>query len=208
MRGSFFWFGLEYQSSLHVRWAPREKNTLANELSKLLIPDDFAVSWTHFQRMERRFGTHSIDQIALGAKNLFDRFYSLHMCKGSEGVNAFAYDWSGVTAWIYCPYKIVGRVWEKSQHDGAIATMLIPLRESATWWRLVVPDAAHFVEAVVDWVWLPRSDPDLFIPGTAPGRAIEPPDWPIMAVRIDFLASGDQRRIPLRDRCVHVGCSA
>jgi hypothetical protein len=49
-----------------------------------------------------------------------------------------------------------------------------------------MPDAAHFAEAVADWVWLPRADPNLFVPGTAPGRVIEPPDWPIMAVRIDF----------------------
>ena len=55
-------------------------------------------------------------------------------------------------------------------------TMLIPLWESATWWRLVVPDGAHFVEAVGDWVWLPMSDPDLFVPGMAPRRTIEPPD--------------------------------
>ncbi len=86
--------------------------------------------------------------------------------------------------------------------------MLIPLWESATWWRLVVPDAAHFAKAVVDWVWLPRTDPDLFVPGTSPRRAIEPPDWPIMAIRIDFSAGGDRRRIPLRDMCVHGGCSA
>ncbi len=50
--------------------------------------------------------------------------------------------------------------------------MLIPLWESAAWWRLVALDVAHFAEAVVDWVWLPRSDPDLFVPGTAPGRAV------------------------------------
>ncbi len=64
-----------------------------------------------------------------------------------------------------------------------------------------MPNVAHFAEAVVDWVCLPRSDPDLFVPGTTPRRAIEPPDWPIMAVRIDFSAGGDQRRNPLRDVC-------
>ena len=68
------------------------------------------------------------------------------------------------------------RVWRQLQHDGGIATMVIPLWESAKWWRLVVPDVAHFVEAVVDMVWLPMSGHDLFVPGTTPGRAIEPPD--------------------------------
>jgi hypothetical protein len=203
-----FWFGLEAKIALTVEWVPREENTLADELSKMLIPDDFAIGRAHFELLERRFGAHSIDLFASSANNLCSRFYSLHWCRGSGGVNAFAYNWSGETAWIHCPYRMVGRVWRKLEHDGAIATMLIPLWESATWWRLVAPDVAHFVEAVVDSVWLPRSDPDLFVPGTAPGRAVEPPDWPIMAVRIDFSDGGDRRRIPLRDRCVHGGCGA
>jgi len=39
------------------------------------------------------------------------------------------------------------------------------------WWGLVVPDSAHLANEGVDWVWLVRSDPDLFVPGSAPGRA-------------------------------------
>ena len=100
------------------------------------------------------------------------------------------------------PYMMVGKVWRKLQHDGATSTMLIPEWESSTWCRLVVPDGVHFHETVVDWVWLPRSDPDLFVPGTAPGRTIEPPDWPVMAVHIDFSVGGDRRRILLRDMCL------
>jgi hypothetical protein len=203
-----FWFGLEHRITLSVEWVPREENTLADELSKLLIPDDFSLSRKFFRQLEDRFGPHSIDLFSSNENNLCDRFYSLHWCRGSGGVQAFAYDWSGEVAWIHCPYRMVGRVWRKLQHDGVTATMLIPAWESATWWRLLVPDGVHFAEAVVDWVWLPRSDPDLFVPGTAPGRTIEPPDWPVMAVRIDFSAGGDRRRIPLRNRCLRGGCSA
>ena len=55
--------------------------------------------------------------------------------------------------------------------------MLVPLWESATWWEIVVPDAAHFSEEVVDWVRLPKGDPSLFIPGRAMGgREVFPPD--------------------------------
>jgi len=86
--------------------------------------------------------------------------------------------------------------------------MLIPAWESATWWRLVVPDGTNVAEAVVDGVWLPMSDPDLFLPGTAPGRTIESPDWPVMALRSVFLARGDRRWIPFRVRSLRGGCSA
>jgi len=57
---------------------------------------------------------------------------------------------------------------QKLQRDGTIATMLIPLWESVTWWKLWVPDAANFAEAVVEWVWLPIADPVIFVPDTAP----------------------------------------
>ena len=64
---------------------------------------------------------------------------------------------------------MIGRVLRMLKHAGAEATMLVPMRELATWWGLVVPYAAHFSEEVVDWVWLPRGDPSLFIPGGTPG---------------------------------------
>ncbi len=78
-------------------------------------------------------------------------FYSLHWYRGKGGVNAFAYNWGRETAWIHSPYRMVVRVWRKLRASRrVVATMLIPLWESATWWRLVVPEAAHFAEAVVD----------------------------------------------------------
>ena len=105
-----FWFGLEHRISLVVEWVPREENTLADELSKLLIPDDFMIGRTHFRRLELRFGPHTIDLFASGDNNLCDRLYSLHWCMRSGGVNVFAYDWSEEIAWIHCPYMMVGRV--------------------------------------------------------------------------------------------------
>jgi hypothetical protein len=91
---------------------------------------------------------------------------------------------------------MIGRVWRKLRHEHVVATVIVPLWESSTWWGLVVPDAAHLANEVVDWVWLDRSDPDLFVPGSAPGgRAVVPPDWPLLAVRVDFSEAGALRRI-------------
>ena len=91
-----------------------------------------------------------MDLFASNANNLCGRFDSLHWCRGTRGENVFAYKWGGETAWIHCPYRTVGRVRQKLQHDGGVATMLISLWKSSTLWRLVVPEAAHFYEAVVD----------------------------------------------------------
>ena len=60
-----------------------------------------------------------------------------------------------------------------------MATIIVSFWEFTTWWGLVVPDSDHLANEVVDWVWLDRSDPDLFVPRSAlVGRAAVPPDWP------------------------------
>ena len=135
-----------------MEWVPREENTLADELSKLVIPDDYMLDRPFFSRLEERRGKHSVDLFASNANNQCGRFYSLQWCRGLAGVNAFAYNWGGETAWVHCPYILLERVWRKLQNDGASTTVLVPLWESPTWWTLFVPDAAHFFEAVIDWV--------------------------------------------------------
>jgi len=62
-----FWFGLEHRITLTVEWLPREENTLADEVLKLLIPDDFMSSREVFQQLERRFGAHTVDTFASGS---------------------------------------------------------------------------------------------------------------------------------------------
>ncbi len=86
--------------------------------------------------------------------------------------------------------------------------MLIPLWESAPWWQLVCPDAAHFAECVVDWVWLHRDDLALFVAGTTPGRAVLTPDWQFMAVRTDFSGGTSAGTLGKRERCIRGGCPA
>ena len=87
-----FWFELEHRITLSVEWVPREENTLADELSKLLIPDDYNLSRKYFRQLEDRLGPYSIDMCSSNENNLCDRLYSSHWCRGSSGVHAFAYD--------------------------------------------------------------------------------------------------------------------
>ena len=99
-----FWFGEEHNVTLSVEWVPREQNTLADELSKLIIPDDAMLNRTFFRQLELRFGTHTVDLFSSGTNNQCERFYSLHWCRGTAGVNAFAFAWSGESAWVHCPF--------------------------------------------------------------------------------------------------------
>ncbi len=89
--------------------------------------------------------------------------------------------------WVSCPYRMIGRVLRKLRQERVVVTIIIPFWESATLWGLVVPDSAHLANEVVDWVWLNRSDPDIFVSGSAPGgRAVVRPVWLLLAVRVDF----------------------
>ncbi len=107
---------------------------------------------------------------------------------------------SGENCWINAPYKAVGRVWRALKEQQAVATLSVPMWESSTWWHLVVPDGPHLFECFVEWVWLPRGDPILFIGGQAPGRTLLPPIWPLMAVSVDFLQREERSRRVLSKR--------
>ena len=108
---------------------------------------------------------------------------------------------------VSCPYRMIGRVWRKWRQERVVATIIVSFWEFTTWWGLVVPDSDHLANEVVDWVWLDRRDPDLFVHGSDPGgRAAVPPVWPLLAIRVDFSEDGAHRRIPLSDRCLSGGC--
>jgi hypothetical protein len=105
-------------------------------------------------------------------------------------VNGFGFDWTFDTCWFHAPFRLIGKIWRKLKEQGARATIIVPLWTSTTWWHLIAPDAIHLSEFVADWMWLPRNNPSLFVSGQTPsGRVISPPDWQIMALRVDFLAA-------------------
>ena len=152
-----FWLCAERDITLGVEWVPRELNSLADELSKFLIPSGWMLSRRVFRRLEERWGSHSVDMFASDADFQGAKFYSLHSCRGSAGCDAFVSAWGGEeTFGVNCPYRILGRVWRKLRSYGARATILVPPWESATWWGLLAPDGVHLCDEVIDWVWLDK----------------------------------------------------
>ena len=58
-----------------------------------------------------------------------------------------------------------------------VATVIVPFWESSSCRGLAVPDTAHLAIEVVDWMWLDMTNPDFFVPRSAPsGRAVISPD--------------------------------
>jgi hypothetical protein len=203
-----FWFCLSHKITISVEWVPRELNAFADEVSKLLIPDDWSICRSYFNWLDARWGPHSVDLFSSSSNNLCDKFYSLHWCRGTSGVNAFGFDWGSDICWINAPFRLIGKVWRKLMAQQVKATLIVPYWTSATWWHLVAPDAMHLSNSIVDWLWLPRNDSSLFVQGTSSvGNPISPPNWEIMAIRVDF-SSSNSFKLSKRDRCIQEGCRA
>ena len=90
-----FWFGWVNGITLSVEWVPREENVFADELSKLLIPDDWMLAPKFFNLLEARWGPHTVDLFASSDNAQCEKLYSLHWCHGTARVNAFGFPWSG-----------------------------------------------------------------------------------------------------------------
>ncbi len=87
-----FWLYVERVITSMVEWVPREENAVADDLSKLLIPNDWMVGRATFRRLEERWGSHTMDLFASSKNNQCGQFYSLHWCRGSAGCDAFTFD--------------------------------------------------------------------------------------------------------------------
>jgi len=75
-----------------------------------------------------------MDLFASRANSQCDTFYALHWCKRTAGINAFGQLLIGENCWIICPYNLIGKVWRSLTEQKGLATMPIPLWESAPWW--------------------------------------------------------------------------
>jgi hypothetical protein len=138
-----FWFCLSHKIVLSIEWVPKESNTLADDISKWLIPDDFSISRYYVAMLDNKWGPHTCDAFSSNENNQCPKFYSLHWCRGTAGVNGFVFDWSANNCWIHAPFRLIGKIWRKLGNQGAKATIIVPLWTSATWWHLIAPDAIY-----------------------------------------------------------------
>jgi hypothetical protein len=204
-----FWFCLSHKIVLTIEWVPRENNTLADDIFKWLIPDDFTTLHHYFFMLDYKWGSHTCDAFSSNENNHCSKFYSLHWCRGTSGVNSFVFDWSADIYWIHAPFRLIGKIWRKLSDQRAKATIIVPIWTSSTWWHLIAPDAIHLSNHVVDWMWLPRNDASLFVLGQTPGGRVDsPPDWQVMAFRVGFSSDQPARVLSKRERCIEEGCYA
>ena len=70
---------------LEVLWIPREENAKADYMSKYLCKDDYKLDPNVFERLNDRWGPHTIDWFASHLSTQLPRFFSQFWCPGCEG---------------------------------------------------------------------------------------------------------------------------
>ena len=159
--------------------------------------------------LDHRWGPHDATFSRQNKNNICSKFYSLHWCRDTAGVNCFGFDWNVDSCWIHPPFQIIGRIWRKKMRHGSKATSIVPLWASTTWWHLIAPDSVHLSNFIVDWLWVPRNDPCVFVPESASGgHTIPAPNWQLIALRVDFSHESAGFQLSKRDRRVKEGCHA
>ena len=99
---------LSHKMTILVEWVPREIYAFADEISKWLIPDDYSISRPYFYMLDCKWGPHSCDLFSTNKNNHCSKFFSLHWCRGTFGVNGFGFDWSFDNCWAHAPLRLIG----------------------------------------------------------------------------------------------------
>ena len=122
------------QIQLLVQWIPREQNTCADYLSRIIDRDDWQVSRRIFTELHSRWGPFSVDRFASHLSKQLPRFNSRWWNPGCEAVDAFTQDWSEENNWCVPPPSLLGNVLAFLSSTNCHAAVLIPEWPAAPWW--------------------------------------------------------------------------
>jgi len=173
--------------SIDMQWIPRDLNTCADDISKLVDYDDYAINDSVFYALDELWGPHTCDRFACHYNAKLQVFNSRYYQPGSSGVNAFVQDWSNDNNWLCPPVCLTCKVVSHLKLCNASGTLIVPLWRSAHFWPILCFDGVHWSSFVHDWVVLPDL-PHLFIRGKAKNSIFGsgPLNFSMVALRINF----------------------
>ena len=135
---------------IYIDWIPRSLNDRADFLSRLVDVNDWRVSSQFFQFIDSIWGPHTVDRFANSKNAQLKRFNSLYWTPGSEGVDAFAQDWSNENNWLVPPIHLILRCLGFLRVSKAIATLIVPCWSSSVFWPVLTNSDGSFKDFVVD----------------------------------------------------------
>ena len=82
-------------------------------------------------------GSRHCGPLFVACEQLVRRVLRSLLVHASCGYQCLRTTLDGENYWIKCPYILIGNVWRALREQKGLASMLIPLWESAPWWQLV-----------------------------------------------------------------------
>jgi len=144
-----------------MKWIPRDLNTGADCLSRIIDFDDYALNNDIFRMLDLRWGPHSVDRFACNYNTELASFNSRFYQSGAEVVDVFTQDWKFENNWLVPPVSLIVRVIN--------LCYVVPVRKSSYFWLVLSQDGRHWSPFVHDWLLLPDHK-SLFFRGKAKNR--------------------------------------
>lgn len=171
-----------HQIKLEPEWVPREENTLADCISRIVDYDDWQLVPEIFYWLNMQWGPFSVDRFADNYNTQLPRFNSWYACPSAEAIDAFTVDWSEDNNWLCPPPSQIVRVLRHAQLCRARGSVIIPCWPSAPFWPLVCSGSGYASFVIASIVL--GSCADVFMPGRSGACVLT--NTPVLALRIAF----------------------
>ena len=99
---------LKHDIELTTQWIPREYNLISDSISKYIDYDDWGVDFETFNFVQNKFGKFTFDRFASSTSRKLEKFNSKFFCPGTQGVDAFTFEWSTEFNRICPPISLIG----------------------------------------------------------------------------------------------------
>ncbi len=139
--------------SLFPEWVPREYNTQADLISKVIDYDDWQTTEWFFNEISKRWGPFTIDRFASSLNAKCPRFNSLLWNPGTEQVNAFSVSWEGENNWLVPPVFLISKTILFLLSCRAKGVLIAPCWPSAPFWPLIFKNKFATQSYVSDLVY-------------------------------------------------------
>lgn len=136
--------------TIEAQWVPREENTKADYLSKIIDYEDWGVTDDFFSFISGLWGPYDIDRFASFKNAKVARFNSLFWNPGTEGIDCFSFSWVGVNNWLVPPIASIGKCVSHLIECKACGTIIVPKWPSSYFWTLFFDENHEFKFFVKD----------------------------------------------------------
>ena len=130
--------------SLDVEWIPRDYNQLADYLSKVIEPDDWAINQEVFDYLSNKYGPFEIDRMANEHNKKLYRYNSRFFDPKAEAVDCFTENWQNIFNYACPPPSLILSVLKHMMYCKAYGCLIIPRWESGLFWPFLIDKPGKF----------------------------------------------------------------